>query len=879
MKFTLATCVRNEGPYLLEWVAHYKLLGFDRIIIFSNDNDDGSDELLAAMEKKQLIDWRPRTLAPDESPQLSAFRALSKELMADSSEHGGYLAWFDCDEFLALKMDASVQDLLGRYQFPDALFINWKHFGSSSKQNYERDLTVSRFVCCDSQTLLNTFGKSISRLNPSLYKFISNHRPIPLKNDTWGRIVYAANQADDVLLGKDVVYGNNPRKNSQSPVFHDVCQLNHYAIRSKEEYGWKSIRGNGRLALDNEKKQFSNIYFKEHDLNNEIEPFTSERYKSAITGYINTLPIDLKALDDNIVDALVKRYRSVMADDMPVNSVMADHLPAKKAIPTIQSHWLSIEDQQQRLRGYAVDVVEKRLSYGSFVGDKSNYVFVETPKAACSTMKWVLADLENRQVQLRHAGKNSDTTMIVHLRSSHRIKSLMQLNGVDRSKLLNQAGIVRFCVVRNPYARVASAWADKIRQKEPGYEKIWGNVAKYLGDDPKVCPTFADFVRWMAGTQNPKSCNPHWRPMVNLLLPELLNYTHILHTEKLASELQEVLNQIAPGQDANALLEKHRANESLPIDWPAYYDEETANLVASFYQDDFVQYGYSLTSWKPETKIINLADEINTLREKINKYEHAALNAIRSRNDVIIELIKKNHSVSNETVIPKTLNPPKKTILVLGDSHVKIFKRPNWLNIGSEIKWEVVSVEGATLSGLENPNSKTQAGVQFNEALSKHNADVIVLCLGEVDTGFVIWFRAEKDAVQVQQAAQRAVDNYCRLIESARLKAEVVVVSTPLPTLPDGSTEGAIAKARAEVTATQQQRTELTCWFNAQIKNWCEAKSISYVSLDDLSKGDDGLVSPALRHANPRDHHYNPKQYRKLLKENMLPVIRKLMRL
>ncbi len=72
MKFIMATCVRNEGPYLLEWIMHYQLLGFDRIIIFSNDNNDGSDALLAALHEAQIIDWRPRVLLPEQSPQLSA---------------------------------------------------------------------------------------------------------------------------------------------------------------------------------------------------------------------------------------------------------------------------------------------------------------------------------------------------------------------------------------------------------------------------------------------------------------------------------------------------------------------------------------------------------------------------------------------------------------------------------------------------------------------------------------------------------------------------------------------------------------------------------------------------------------------------------------
>lgn len=212
----------------------------------------------------------------------------------------------------------------------------------------------------------------------------------------------------------------------------------------------------------------------------------------------------------------------------------------------------------------------------------------------------------------------------------------------------------------------------------------------------------------------------------------------------------------------------------------------------------------------------------------------------------------------------------------MGDSHVKVFEHADWVAMTPRLQWKVVSIGGATLSGLENPNSKTQAGLQFEQALSTHSAKVVLLCLGEVDTGFVIWFRAERDGIKVEEAAKRAVDNYCRLIETALEKSAVVVLSTPLPTLLDGDTQGSVAKIRADVEASLQQRTELTCWFNKEIEGWCNEHSVSYVNLDLLSKGVDGLVDVRLRHPNSNDHHYNPHYYRKLLAEKLLPVVRQL---
>jgi len=304
MKFTLATCVRNEGPYLLEWVAHHRLLGFERIVIYSNDNNDGSDDLLMEMQTRGLIEWRPRTLESGESPQMSAFRKFSKELFDNPQELGGYIAWFDCDEFLVLKMHSTVQELMEFYRYPDALFINWKHFGSSGIKKFSYGLTISRFLRCSSNTYHNKQIKSITRIDKNLYKLLSNHRPFPINENSYGRIIYPSCDSAGTPVSKELVYGVNAKTMSDAPVFFDICQLNHYAIRSEQEYKWKECRGNGLLSNDSNKRHFFAPYFKDHDLNDELDTFANEKYANNIRLYLDSLPSKLKELEFRIINNL-----------------------------------------------------------------------------------------------------------------------------------------------------------------------------------------------------------------------------------------------------------------------------------------------------------------------------------------------------------------------------------------------------------------------------------------------------------------------------------------------------------------------------------------------------------------------------------------------
>lgn len=212
-------------------------------------------------------------------------------------------------------------------------------------------------------------------------------------------------------------------------------------------------------------------------------------------------------------------------------------------------------------------------------------------------------------------------------------------------------------------------------------------------------------------------------------------------------------------------------------------------------------------------------------------------------------------------------------ILVLGDSHTPIFNHPLFREKFPNLFFNVLTVIGATASGLENPNSTTQAYPVFREAVSQTTAKQIIVMLGEVDTGFVIWYRAQKYQESVATMMDKAVASYSRFLAELNLRFEVVCISTPLPTIQDNNNWGDIANARREVAASQAERTALTLEFNRIMQGFCQQNGISYIMLDDLSLGDDGIVKAELLNSDCNDHHYDAEQYSRLLVEELTGVI------
>lgn len=214
----------------------------------------------------------------------------------------------------------------------------------------------------------------------------------------------------------------------------------------------------------------------------------------------------------------------------------------------------------------------------------------------------------------------------------------------------------------------------------------------------------------------------------------------------------------------------------------------------------------------------------------------------------------------------KVQKPFLEEVLVLGDSHVRVFSS---LRLRAKL-WRyhlnIVSVSGATASGLENPNSKTQAYQKFDQALTATRAKKVVVMLGEVDTGFVIWYRAYKYDAPVSEIFTKTLLTYGQFLKLVKARGlSPICVSAPLPTIQDGTAWGEVANQRKSVSATQRQRTELTLAFNEEMERLCRAEGIPYLGLDACSLGEDGLVKTELMNRNPFDHHYDKRVFARVL--------------
>ena len=101
-------------------------------------------------------------------------------------------------------------------------------------------------------------------------------------------------------------------------------------------------------------------------------------------------------------------------------------------------------------------------------------VYVSVPKAACTSLKWLVADLQEEDPAHFYETPSAETsrTMTIHHRSRwQHTPMLHELDDEELAEITPENGWFVFAVVRHPAARLWSGWQSKFLLHEPHFFK------------------------------------------------------------------------------------------------------------------------------------------------------------------------------------------------------------------------------------------------------------------------------------------------------------------------------------------------------------------------------------------------------------------------
>lgn len=305
-RLLVTTCMKDEGPYILEWLAWHKYIGIQDFVVFTNDCSDGTDLLLDRLEELGQLRRLPN---PALAANSTFFQPAALNYTPQLPE------WHKADFYISMDVDEFINIRVGRGQFSDllhstgsfdALSMSELNHGSNGRMHFEPGLMTEQFP--RHQTEAPNRGKAlrgvktITRISEKLDR-PRNHRPDFIgsgRDVVWldgsGRSVETL-KADSALNGIDVRGSSN------------LVVLDHFPLRSLESYLIKMFRGDVVVKTH----RVSQRYWR---LRNQCDSQTSnfERQQNGFQKQLRKYLDDpvLKALHDKSCEIHTKRAAELL---------------------------------------------------------------------------------------------------------------------------------------------------------------------------------------------------------------------------------------------------------------------------------------------------------------------------------------------------------------------------------------------------------------------------------------------------------------------------------------------------------------------------------------------------------------------------------------
>jgi FkbM family methyltransferase len=307
-RVVVVTCMKDEGPFILEWIAWHRAIGVTDFAVFTNDISDRSEHLLDRLDDMGVLRHLPNpALAVGSTYFQPAALALAPHL--PQVRRGDFLVSLDVDEFINVRLgDGSLGALFDRVGYFDALSMSELNHGSNGREHFEPGLVTEQFPRHQTERpgrhKAHRGVKTIVRLGPKLLR-PRNHRPdfrgLP-EDVVW---LDGSGRPLTALLEDAELNGHDVRGS------YDLVSLDHYALRSLATYLVKMSRGDVVIRG----KSVSPRYWRQRN-RHDAETSRMDRQQPAFRAELDRLMADpaLRALHEATCAAHAARVAALLEE-------------------------------------------------------------------------------------------------------------------------------------------------------------------------------------------------------------------------------------------------------------------------------------------------------------------------------------------------------------------------------------------------------------------------------------------------------------------------------------------------------------------------------------------------------------------------------------
>lgn len=246
----IVAIIKDEAPYLAEWLEFHLMLGVRHICLYDNGSTDETPDVLAPYQRDGLV-----TLVPwhNFSLGLNPQRLAYTHAMTNFCWNDRWVAPIDVDEFLFPVDGESLERTLDEFLDLPVLNMPWINFGPSGHQKKPDGLVIENY------TERAAFPPPPEQYSLLRYKSIVNPREVDYVATHW----FFLRGRGEILINDRRVEFPAHRKRDARYATADKLRLHHYFTRSHEEIERKLSKGRvskaGRVnenALDRRLEQY-----------------------------------------------------------------------------------------------------------------------------------------------------------------------------------------------------------------------------------------------------------------------------------------------------------------------------------------------------------------------------------------------------------------------------------------------------------------------------------------------------------------------------------------------------------------------------------------------------------------------------------------------
>jgi len=277
---TIVTMMKDEAPFLLHWIAHHRLIGFDRIVVFTNDCADGTDAMLDRLARLGEVIHHRNPVPPGGKPQPLALRRAGK---LDAVTGSDWLIAMDVDEYIHVKPGAGrLPDLLATAPEADGFVLTWRMMGSNGHRAWT-DAPVTQTYTRGAPDLFRKGWGVKTLFKPFPGMKLGIHRPTlpgkdtgPLRARAW-----VNGSAKPMTRG----FMDGMWRSSLATLGYAHAEIAHFATQSHEAFLRRAERGNVNAKPD----KYDATYYAIFDRNETGQPGLArhaEATRARVAGYL-----------------------------------------------------------------------------------------------------------------------------------------------------------------------------------------------------------------------------------------------------------------------------------------------------------------------------------------------------------------------------------------------------------------------------------------------------------------------------------------------------------------------------------------------------------------------------------------------------------------